>query len=73
MFFGVQEVDQMYPRVVYFLATFWSSKMFFQGSFFLKFWPYVWLVFKSGSHELDGKKVSLVLGYASPSLAAYSY
>ena len=22
--------------------------MFFQGAFFLKFWPYVWLVFKSG-------------------------
>ena len=24
------------------------QKRFFQGSFFLKFWPYVWLVFKSG-------------------------
>ena len=36
------------PRFVYFLPTFWSPKTFFQGAFFLKFWPYVWLVFKSG-------------------------
>ena len=36
------------PRFVYFLPTFWSSKTFFQGAFFLKIWPYVWLVFKSG-------------------------
>jgi hypothetical protein len=36
------------PRFVYFLPTFWSQKMLFQGAFFLKFWPYVWLVFKSG-------------------------
>ena len=35
------------PRFVFFLPTFWSPKTFFQGSFFLKFWPYVWLVFKS--------------------------
>ena len=33
---------------VYFLPTFWSPKAFFQGAFFLKFWPYVWIVFKSG-------------------------
>ena len=36
------------PRFVYFLPTFSSPKTFFQGAFFLKFWPYVWLVFKSG-------------------------
>ena len=36
------------PRFVYFLPTFWSPKTFFQGSFLLKFWPYVRLVFKSG-------------------------
>ena len=36
------------PRFVYFLPTFWSPKTFFQRAFFLKFWPYVWLVFKSG-------------------------
>ena len=36
------------PRFVYFLPTFWSPKTFFQGAFFLKFWPHVWLVFKSG-------------------------
>ena len=36
------------PRFVYFLPTFRSPKTFFQGAFFLKFWPYVWLVFKSG-------------------------
>ena len=36
------------PRFVYFLPTFWSTKTFFQWAFFLKFWPYVWLVFKSG-------------------------
>ena len=35
-------------RFIYFLPTFWSPKTFFQGAFFLKFWPYVWLVFKSG-------------------------
>ena len=37
-----------YPRFVYFLPTFWNPKTFFQGPFSLKFWPYVWLVFKSG-------------------------
>ena len=36
------------PRFVYFLPTFWSPKTFFQGAFFLKFWSYVRLVFKSG-------------------------
>ena len=30
------------------LYTFWSPKTFFQGAFFLKLLPYVWLVFKSG-------------------------
>ena len=35
-------------RFVYFLPTFWKPKMFFQGCFFRKFCPYVWLVFKSG-------------------------
>ena len=31
------------------LYTFYPlPKTFFQGAFFLKFWPYVWLVFKSG-------------------------
>ena len=25
-----------------------SPKTFFQWAFFLKFWPYVWLVFRSG-------------------------
>ena len=27
------------PRIVYLLFTFWSPKTFFQGAFFLKFWP----------------------------------
>ena len=36
------------PRFVYVLPTFWKSKTFFQGVFFRKFCPYVWLVFKSG-------------------------
>ena len=35
------------PQFVYFLTTFWSPKKVFQGSFFLKFCPYEWLVFKS--------------------------
>ena len=35
------------PRFLNFLTTFWSPKMFFQGIFFLKFWPSVWLAFKS--------------------------
>ena len=39
------------PRFVYFLPT---SKTFFQGAFFLKFWPYVWLVFKSGFKSRAG-------------------
>ena len=30
-------------------------------------------VLAAGSHELDGKKVSLFLGYASPCVAATSY
>ena len=42
------------PRFVYFLPTFWSPKTFFQGAFFLKFWPYVWLVFKSGFQSRAG-------------------
>jgi hypothetical protein len=28
--------------------------MFFQGAFFLKFWPYVWLVFSSGFKSREG-------------------
>ena len=36
------------PRFVYFLPTFWKSKSFFQGGFFRKFCPYVWLVLKRG-------------------------
>ena len=36
------------PRFVYFLPTFKSPKTIFQRAFFFKFWPYVWLVFKSG-------------------------
>ena len=35
-------------RSIYFLPTFGGPKTFFQGAFFLKFWPYVWLVFKRG-------------------------
>ena len=31
------------PRFVYFLLTFLSPKTFFQGDFFLKLLPYVWL------------------------------
>ena len=31
-----------------FYPLFKVPKTFFQGAFFLKFWPYVWLVFKSG-------------------------
>ena len=42
------------PRFVYFLPTFWSPKTFFQGAFFVKFWPYVWLVFKSGFKSRAG-------------------
>jgi len=34
--------------ILYFLPTFWKSKTFFQGGFFRKFCPYVWLVLKSG-------------------------
>ena len=30
------------------------SKNVFQGTFFLKFWPYVWLVFKSGFKSRAG-------------------
>ena len=36
------------PRFIYFLPTFWGPKTFFQGASFLKLWPYVWLVFKTG-------------------------
>jgi hypothetical protein len=36
------------PRFVYFLPTFWRPKTFFQGVFFRKVCPYVWLVFNSG-------------------------
>ena len=39
------------PRFVFFLPTFESPKTVFQGAFFLKFWPYVRLVFKSGSNQ----------------------
>ena len=45
------------PRFVYFLPTFWSPKTFFQGAFFLKFWPYVWLVFKSGFKSSGARTV----------------
>ena len=39
----------MLTRGLYTLYLFSKSqKTFFQGAFFLKFWPYVWLVFKSG-------------------------
>ena len=31
-----------------FYPLFEVKKRFFKGLFFLKFWPYVWLVFKSG-------------------------
>ena len=41
-------------RFIYFLPTFWSPKTFFQGAFFLQFWPYVWLVFKSGFKSRAG-------------------
>ena len=42
------------PRFVYFLPTFWKSKTFFQGGFFRKLYPYVWLVFKSGFYSRAG-------------------
>ena len=42
------------PRFVYFKPTFWRSKAFFQGAFFVKFWPYVRLVFKSGLKSRTG-------------------
>ena len=42
------------PQFVYFLPTFRSPKTFFQWAFFLKFWPYVWLVFKSGFKSRAG-------------------
>ena len=36
------------PRFVYFLPTFTRPFLCFQGDFFRKFCPYVWLVLKSG-------------------------
>ena len=36
------------PWFVYFLPHFWRTKMFIWGAFFVKFWPYKGLVFKSG-------------------------
>ena len=36
------------PRPVYFKATFWRPKTIIQEVIFLKFWPYVRLVFKRG-------------------------
>jgi hypothetical protein len=36
------------PRLVYVLSHFWRPFHCFQGVFFRKFCPYVWLVFKSG-------------------------
>ena len=54
------------PRFVYFLPTFWSPKTFFQGAFFLKFWSYVWLVFKSGFKSragYDGTPTVYALAY----------
>ena len=37
------------PRFVYFLHTFGSPNWnVFQWAFFIKFWSYLWLVFKSG-------------------------
>ena len=37
-----------------FYPLFEVPKTFFQGAFFLKFWPYVWLVFKSGIKSRAG-------------------
>ena len=34
--------------------SFWSLKIFFQDAFFLKFLPYVWLVFQSGLFSRAG-------------------
>ena len=35
------------PQLVYSLPNFWKVFLCFQGGFFKKFCPYVWLVFKS--------------------------
>ena len=37
---------QYNSQLVYFLHHFWSPLLCFQGGFFQKFCPYVWLVFK---------------------------
>ena len=39
---------QYNSQLVYFLHHFWSPLLCFQGGFFQKFCPYVWLVLKSG-------------------------
>ena len=36
------------------LYNFTNFLKFFQGAFFFKFWPYVWLVFKSGFKSRAG-------------------
>ena len=41
-------------RVCILFTHFLKSKNVFQGAFFLKFWPYVWLVFKSSFQSRAG-------------------
>ena len=42
------------PQFVYFLALFLKTRNVFQGVFFIKFWPYIHLVFKSNFKSRAG-------------------
>ena len=50
--FGQESTYRTRAIITHGLYTFYPlfkvQKRFFKGLFFLKFWPYVWLVFKSG-------------------------
>ena len=47
------------PRFVYFLPTFWRPKTFFQGGFFINFWP----IFKSGNTLLKNCADTSITGW----------
>jgi hypothetical protein len=44
----------LYPAVCILFTHFLKSKNIFSRGFFFKFWPYVWLVFKSGFKSRAG-------------------
>ena len=56
------------PRLVYFLPHFWKPFLCFQGVFFRKFCPYVWLVFKTGLYIFHRFQTpgQIYLGSTSP-------